>query len=199
MPDMKDLMNVQLVIAFIVPGLIISYVRARFITGRIEKLSEAALTYLSLTVVYYGLAIPFVAYVLDQPAGWRKNLCWWALIAVGPAIFGMLLGVGAQRGWARWIAHKLGLRPVHSMPNSWDWRFGRCAGREFIMVTMSDGSTAAGIFGGESFASSDPTERDIYIEELWDVPEDGGPWSPQASRKGILIPAKEIRYVNFWG
>lgn len=199
MPDMKELANVQLVIAFIVPGLIISYVRNRFISGRLEKLSDAVLAYLSLTVVYYGLTLPFIDHILDLPAGWPKNLCWWALIAVGPAIVGMLLGVAAQRGWVRWIAHKLGMRPVHSTPNSWDWRFGRCIGQQFIMVTMTDGATAAGVFGPESFASSDPAERDIYIEELWDVPEDGGPWTPRASRTGVLIPAKEIRFVNFWG
>jgi Family of unknown function (DUF6338) len=199
MPDMKDLANVQLVIAFVVPGLIISYVRARFISGRMDKLTDAVLGYLSLTVVYYGLALPFIDYILDQPSGWIKNFYWWILIAVGPAVFGMLLGVGAQRGWIRWIAHKLGMRPVHSTPNSWDWRFGSCTGQQFIMVTMTDGATAAGVFGSRSFASSDPTERDIYIEELWDVPDDGGAWTPQASRKGVLIPAKEIRFVNFWG
>lgn len=198
MPDMKDLANVQLVVAFIVPGLIISYVRARFIAGRMEKLSEAILAYLSLTIVYYGLALPFIAYILDLPAGVLKSLCWWLLIAVGPAFFGMLLGVGAQYGWIRWAAHKLGMRPIHSTPNSWDWRFSRCAGQQFIMVTMADGSTATGIFGALSFASSDPTERDIYIEELWDVPDDGGVWTRQEPRRGILIPAKEIRYVNFW-
>ncbi|MHC2019414.1 DUF6338 family protein [Methylobacterium sp. CM6247] len=198
MPDMKDLVNVQLVIAFIVPGLIITYVRSRFIAGRMEKMSDAILAYLSLTFVYYGITLPLITYIFVLPAGMLKILSWWLLIAVGPAFFGMLLGVGAQYGWVRRIAHKLGMRPVHSTPNSWDWRFSRCAGQQFIMVTMADGSTATGIFGALSFASSDPSERDIYIEELWDVPDNGSVWTRQEPRRGILIPAKEIRYVNFW-
>lgn len=49
MPDLKGFENVQLVIAFIVPGLIIAYVRARFVNGRMDKFSEAILSYLSLT------------------------------------------------------------------------------------------------------------------------------------------------------
>lgn len=57
MPDMKGLANVQLIIAFIVPGLIITYVRSRFITGRMGKLSEDALAHLTLTVVYCGVML----------------------------------------------------------------------------------------------------------------------------------------------
>lgn len=197
MPDMKDWANVQLVIAFIVPGLIISYVRARFITGRMEKLSDSMLGYVALTVVYYGFALPFVHGIVTLPPGWMNNLAWWAVVIVGPAVLGLLLGVGAEQGWLRWLAHKLGLNPVHSTPNAWDWRFRSKAGC-YVLVTLSDGGTAAGFFGTQSFASSDPAEPDLYIQELMDVPDDGGAWTPQAIKKGILIPAKEIRYVNFY-
>jgi hypothetical protein len=198
MPDLKGLENVQLVIAFIVPGLIISYVRARFVNGRMDKPSDAVLTYLSLAVVYYGLALPLLYYIVDLPTGLLRNLCWWALIAVGPAFFGLLLGIGTQRGWIRGLAHKLGLQPIHTVPVAWDWRFGACRGSCFVLVTLANGDTVAGIFGTGSFASSDPAERDIYLEELWDIPDDGGAWTPRNNRQGILLPAKEIRHVQFW-
>ncbi len=198
MPDMKGLANVQLIIAFIVPGLIITYVRSRFITGRMGKLSEDGLAHLALTIVYYGLTLPLIEAIVIMPSGPAKNLCWVLLIAVGPALFGMVLGVSAQYEWIRRLAHKFGMRPVHSTPNSWDWRFSRCNDDTFIMVTLADGSTACGIFGNRSFASSDPSERDIYIQELWDVPDDGSPWTRLDPVRGVLIPAKEIRYVNFW-
>lgn len=198
MPDLKGIENVQLVIAFIVPGLIINYVRTRFTNGRMEKLSDGVLGYLSLTVVYYGLALPLLGYVINLPAGLARNFCWWALILIGPALFGMLLGIGVQHGWLRWLAHRLGLRPIHSVPVAWDWRFGACRGSCFVLVTLANGDTVAGIFGPGSFASSDPAERDIYLEELWDVPDDGGAWTRRDNRQGILLPAKEIRHVQFW-
>lgn len=198
MPDMKDLANVELVIAFIVPGLIISYIRARFISGRMEKLSDAVLAYLSLTIVYYGLALPLATFVIELPSGSLKNLCWWALIAVGPAIFGLLLGIIAQQGWLRRLAHKLGMRPVHSTPNAWDWRFGACGGKCFVMVALAGGESVAGIFGPDSFASSDPAERDVYLEEIWDVPGEGEAWTPRPGHQGILLPSKEIRHIQFW-
>lgn len=198
MPDLKGLENVQLVMAFIVPGLIISYVRTRFTNGRMDKPWDAVLAYLSLTITYYGLALPLLYQIIPLPVGLLKSVCWWALIAVGPALFGLLLGVGTQRGWLRRLAHKLGMRPVHSVPNAWDWRFGLCHGRCFMMVTLVDGAEVAGVFGEGSFASSDPAERDIYLEELWDVSDDGGAWTPRENRQGILLPAKEIRHVQFW-
>jgi hypothetical protein len=197
MPDLKGLENVQFVMAFIVPGLIISYVRARFTNGRMEKLSDAALAYFALAVVYYGLTLPLLYYIIEVPAGLLKNICWWALIAVGPSLFGMLLGVSTQQGWLRRLAHKLGMRPIHSTPNAWDWRFGACPPC-FVLVTLANGDTVAGLFGEASFASSDPAERDIYIEEIWDVPDDGDAWIRREERQGILLPAKEVRHVQFW-
>jgi uncharacterized protein DUF6338 len=65
------------------------------------------------------------------------------------------------------------------------------------MVTLTDG-TVSGVFGDMSFASSDPTERDLYIEEIWDVSE-SGEWTRRPERVGILIPSKEIKSVQFWG
>jgi len=198
MPDLKGLENIQLVISFIVPGLIIVYIRARFINGRIERISDNIVAYLSVTTVYYGLMLPFQYYLVDLSAGFQRALFWWILVALCPAVFGLLLGVGSQQGWLRWLAHKIGLRPIHTVPVAWDWKFGSCRGACFIMVTLASGETVSGIFGMNSFASSDPSERDIYIEELYDAPDDDGEWRPRPNRQGMLIPAKEIRHVQFW-
>lgn len=196
MPDLKDLNNVYLVAAFIIPGLVISYMRSRFITGRMEKFSDAALGYLTLTLIYYGFALPVIGWILRVEPGPLKTLLWWGLIIVGPMAFGLLLGLATQREWLRWIATKLGLRMVHNTPTSWDWRFGSCRKPRFVMVTLTDGSSVAGIFGLDSFASTDPAERDIYLEEVMDVGADGA-WSYRSEPTGILIIAKEIRYVEF--
>jgi hypothetical protein len=64
MPDMKSVDNVYLVLGFLVPGLIIIFVRAQFTTGRIPPHKEALLTYLTLSVIYYAFVLPAVAFVL---------------------------------------------------------------------------------------------------------------------------------------
>jgi hypothetical protein len=130
--------------------------------------------------------------------GLARTALWFALAFLGPAIFGMLLGVSVQRGWGRWFAHKLRLNPVHASPTAWDWRFSAAtSGARYVLVTLADG-TVAGVFGENSFASSDPTERDLYIEEMIDI-SDTGQWSRRPEKVGILIPGKEIKNVQFWG
>ena len=65
------------------------------------------------------------------------------------------------------------------------------------MATLTTGESVAGLFGAGSFASSDTEERDIYIEEEYTVSDDGS-WKPRETKVGILIPVKEIRYIEFW-
>jgi hypothetical protein len=97
MPDLKSIQSIYLVLGFIVPGMIIAFVRAQFLTGRLRTLSESIVTYIALTVLYYGLAAPFVEYVLTfEEPGRAKIAAWLALIIVVPAIVCLVLGALAQ-------------------------------------------------------------------------------------------------------
>jgi len=62
------------------------------------------------------------------------------------------------------------------------------------MVTLRDGTTISGFLGSASFISSDPKERDIYIEQVWRV-DDDDKWTPHA-KWGVWIPHSEIRYIE---
>src|ERR1700730_2592568 len=97
MPDIKSIQSIYLVLGFVVPGMVIAFVRAQFLTGRIQTLSESIVNYIALTVLYYGIAAPFVEYVLsfDEP-GRAKIMAWLALIIIVPAIVGLILGALAQ-------------------------------------------------------------------------------------------------------
>ena len=64
MPELKSLDTVYLVLAFLVPGLIASFVRVQFTTGRLPPPTEAALGYLALTIVYYALTLSAIDYAL---------------------------------------------------------------------------------------------------------------------------------------
>ncbi|MCJ2110226.1 DUF6338 family protein [Methylobacterium sp. E-025] len=197
MPDLKNLDNVYLVLAFVVPGLVISVVRAQFITGRTLKQSENILFFISISAFYYAIALPIIEVLIEADlTGWKRGVSWISVFVCGPTICGLLLGLIAQRGIGRWVAHKLGVNPIHSSPTAWDYKFSSDRGPRFVLVTM-DGAKVGGIFGEKSFAASDPTERDIYLEEIWDVSE-AGEWSQRPERVGILIPAKQVKLIEFW-
>lgn len=198
MLDLKGAANIYLVLAFIVPGLLIVWARAQFITGRLQPVKDAAVAYLALSVIYYAFAFPAVEYALAfKEPGWPKAMAWLCIVFVGPLLVGLLLGLATQKQWLRRIAAKLGINPVHATPTAWDLVFADRVGGTFVMATLSDGSTVSGLFGTGSFASSDPAERDLLIEEIWDVDE-AGVWSPKPERIAIYLTAKEIKHVQFW-
>lgn len=85
---------------------------------------------------------------------------------VGPAILGVALGIGAQLGPARWLTRKFGLNPIHPSPTAWDWRFGNIP-EQWVIITLKDGTKFAGFCSVKSFFSSNPEERDLYIEKIY--------------------------------
>lgn len=89
---------------------------------------------------------------------------------------------------------RFGMRAVHVLPTAWDWKFGALA-PSWVTVTMKDGSRVSGFVGPSSFASSDPRERDLYIEQVW-VVDAANNWTRHADW-GVLIPHGEIRCIEF--
>lgn len=199
MPDFKGPENFYLILVFIVPGIIALFVRAKFITGRSPSKAENFLTFLVLSLIYYSFTILFIEQAFAAREPWiLRAAIWIALVLVGPAAFGLTLGIAAQKEWAHRIVDYFDLSIVHVIPTAWDWRFSKMP-RDglFAMVTLTNGDRVAGLFGTQSFASSDTDERDLYIEEEWIVSK-SGKWEPRPEKVGILIPAREIRYVEFW-
>ncbi len=195
MPNLSSIETVYLILAFIVPGLIASFVRAQFITGRTPSHTEAALSYLTLSVIYYALALPAVDYAMSvQEPGYRKALTWFALVFAGPAIFGLILGLNAQKELGRKLLKRIGLNPVHVMPTAWDWKFGGMK-EAWVLAVLKDGTKFGGFCGAKSFMSSDPKERDLYIEQVYEIDENNV-W--HARENGVLIAAGEIRTIEFW-
>ena len=199
MPDFKTIENFQLIVLFIVPGLIALFVRSRFIAGRRPSITENLLIFVVLSLFYYSFTIFFLEKALSVRDPWiAEALIWISLVLLGPALFGFVLGIAAQREWFTHFANWLGFAVVHIIPAAWDWRFSSIP-REglFVMVTLNSGERVAGLFRANSFASSDMSERDLYIEEEYTV-TDAGEWESRPEKVGILISGKQIRYIEFW-
>lgn len=199
MPDFKGIENLFLIYVFIVPGIIILYVRARFITGRMPSHAENIVGYVVISLIYYSLLLPILGkfFKISDPKDFPL-LGWIGITLVGPCLVGFLLGVLSQKQLLALLVDKLNLFVTHVMPTAWDWRFSSISrGGIFIKVTLTDGSYVWGYFGSTSFASTDSAERDLYLEEEYDFSESEG-WQPRPEKIGILIPAKEIRHIEFW-
>ena len=196
MPDPESLDDLYFILGFLVPGMITLFVRSQFVTGRNPPHTAALLSYLTVSVVYYALALPFVDAVLSiSEPGYAKALSWFALVFAGPIVFGVLLGLNAQKGLLRRGLRWCHLYPVHVMPTAWDWKFGNMRG-QWVLAILKDGTRFAGFCGEDSLMSSDPSERDLYIQWTYDVDENNK-WSSRGDT-GVLIAAGEIKTIEFW-
>lgn len=193
MIDLKSPENIQAALTLVVPGLIILFMRGQFLTGRAGRHADAMLSYFTVSAIYLTVTLPVFSWAAlrdDVAAG----LAWAVLLFAGPALFGVALGVNARKNYGRRLLRWIGLNPVYPVPAAWDWKFGDTAG-SYVIVTLTDGRTICGYCGEASFASSDPAERDVYVEKVYELADDST-WLDPGPRS-MLIKAAEIRFVEF--
>jgi hypothetical protein len=104
------------------------------------------------------------------------------------------------------LIERLGLRrPYDPTPSSWDflfsraeWLFARADGSGcWIRLLTADGQWVGGWFGGESFASSFPHARDIFIEKAYELNSDGRFTGRVTASGGVYVRCDDIRLLDF--
>jgi hypothetical protein len=195
MPEIKSMDTVYMITAFIVPGLIMIFMRGQMTTGRIPSHKESFLTYFALSVTYYAIIFPIINEILFRNNFLLTYISWIMIIFVIPFELGILLGFDARFGWSRTIFGKIGLpEPTHAIPTAWDYKFSNLAS-EFALITLKNGNRIAGFLSGESFVSTDQAERDIYIEKVYDM--NGTKWIDKGDLSLLVMPG-EISTIHFW-
>jgi hypothetical protein len=199
MPELKSADAVYLVIAFIVPGLIMVFVRSQMTTGRMSPPKESYLIYFTLSIIYYAIIFPFIIQSLRPHADsfFAMYISWLLIILIIPFELGLLMGFDARFGWIRRMFSRLGLSVViHAIPTAWDYKFLQLKYPEFVLVTLKDGTKFAGFLGAGSFISSDQSERDLYLEKVYDLDEHSN-WIDKGDQR-LLIAAGGISTIQFW-
>ncbi len=193
MPNLQTLEGVHLLIAFLVPGFVISYVRSLFLTGNEKQGAEIFVRYLTYSSLSYAVH-SYIIYSLPTINPTWKPFTWTFIVLIGPMLIGALFGLSAQKGWGLWCLSKLGLRTVHPIATAWDKVFGT-TGEMWVQVEMKNERRWAGYLGQRSFISSDPTQRDIYLEHVFRIGDDNC-WTPLKS--SVWLAGSEISSIEFW-
>lgn len=82
------------------------------------------------------------------------------------------------------------------IPTAWDYYFNKkepC----FVVITLKSGKSIYGLFSDKSFASSEQTERDLYIEKTYNF-NDETEWKEIPRNKGIYINKEDIETIEFY-
>jgi hypothetical protein len=190
--DKVDAIYIALV--FVIPGYVFLSMRNQFVAGQGKIGKEQLLSYLTISGVNFALCgwIIYAAYQ-NKFSVPMMALSWVLVIILIPAAAGIASGVANQRDYFRKFYHFFKLEPIHTVPSAWDYKFSKSPG-EWVLIKLKDGTQFAGWWAGQSFASDDRMERDLLIEQVFEVP-DSGPWKTTA--KSLLIMAGEIQTIEF--
>ena len=78
---------------------------------------------------------------------------------------------------------------IHPVSKPWDYVFGKKQSY-WVIVHLNDGRRIGGRFDTNSFASTDPAKEQIYLEELWNLDENGG-FAKRVDRTGGIIISED--------
>lgn len=187
-----DTDNIILGLALLVPGVIVFFTQSKFVTRRTSPQNQL-IHYFAVSVVYY-MIVWLIVNAFSFEIDYQNPLHMCLLLLVGPAVLGGLFGYESRKEYVHRLIRWIGLvNLIHPVESAWDRKF-MDTNDEWVIVTLKDGTRFFGFYGKSSSASSDPQRRDVYIQWIYDVDENG---DLKYSRKGLLVTAGEIRTIEF--
>lgn len=188
--------TVYVALLFIVPGYVYYAIRGQLVAGHRARGNEAIVRLVCVSCVNFVFSGWYVYLTLGDPtsSNAERAFAWTFCILICPALLGLASGASNQFELSKRIYKRLRLKHVHVVPTSWDFAF---SGREacYVIVTLQEGGRFAGIWCDKSFAADEPSERDLYLEDVYEIGKDDGPWV--ATDRSVLIKSQEIRYIEF--
>lgn len=187
-------------VGFLVPGFVWCSMVAMLVPQKGEQSQISFLRFLTFSCVNYALWSWLIFLLIKSEFftdhAVRSAVAWGLITLISPVVLGLLTGHFSQREMVLRFLRRLGLNPMHPIPTAWEYKFSSTTSPVWVLVTLKGGGRIAGIFGSGSFASSEATERDIYIQQLFTIHDDG-PWQAVPRSDGILIKHDQIQTIEF--
>lgn len=86
---------------------------------------------------------------------------------------------------------------VHPIQKPWDYVFSKKKSF-WVIIHLKDGRKIGGRYDTNSFASSFPSEEQIYMEEVWELDNKGAFVKPIERSKGIIILGNDIVAIELF-
>lgn len=116
------------------------------------------------------------------------------LALLGGFAFGLLTNQFPSIRW-QWLRNAL----IPNLPTLWDVAHiqGRIPALSLLVVEFTDGRRLAGAFAEGSTAVTSPQQHGIFLEEEWEVGEDGLPTIPMRNSGGLaIVDLADVRSVH---
>ena len=157
--DIPSVEDVSKLLQLITPGIVITAIRSRAVSGLAPELKDKVLEFGVISIVYGSVASPiFHAGSGLAMASWLWSLTYSVLL---PTLVGIALAYVSGYKLIYKMAAFIKLPWAHHLPTAWDYTFESLPAGTFILVTLSDGKIIPGKMARDSFASSNEAERDL--------------------------------------
>ncbi len=192
--EIWDANKLVLFIAFVVPGFI-SLKAYELLVPRVAKDSaQQLIDAVAYSSINYAILL-WPIYEIETHA--IRSTCPSAYVAF--YVFVLLV---APISWAcllRWLRSTQFVQNTlpHPTEKPWDYVFSKRK-PYWVIVSLKDGKKIGGRFDSQSFASSAPAVEQLYLEQCWEVNEDGGLERKRVDTGGILILAADVATVEFF-
>lgn len=206
-----------IVLVFVLPGSVFTWAVERQTSAYGVTFADRVFRFIAVSVIFH-LVLAWPEYALyraavagrDEVLTGQFALLWVGLVLLValPALIGTLLGGlyatrterngwGPLRRWltpageARLLTVALGRTPA---PRAWDNFFSERP-TKYLRVRLADDTWASGRFADASYAGGFPHEADLYLEEAWDV-DDDGTLGTTGLGYALYLPADTIKWFE---
>ncbi len=192
--DIWNADKLALFIVFFLPGFISMKVYDLMVPGVPRDASKSLLEAVSYSTLNFGALFWLIAIVQTNDF-YRRHFILYSLAVAAIMVVVPACWPFAYLKLASWppIAGHF----VNPIQKPWDYVFGKRT-PYWIIVHLRDGLRIGGRFDTKSFASSNPADEQIYLEEVWTLDEEGRFLKKVERSRGIIVMQDEIRAVEFF-
>ncbi|MDQ1537583.1 MAG: hypothetical protein QOE58_1976, partial [Actinomycetota bacterium] len=211
MESLTSLVGLAIILIAVIPGSMFTWAYEREASAFGVTLADRTLRFIAISLLFH-LLLGWPEYLLYRVAlagprfeGGQFAAVWAALLLVVglPAVIGTVLGGlyatrNSREGWTvirkrlsaereqRLLRLSLGRTPA---PRAWDDLFSDRP-TMYLRIQTTDGIPIAGLFADDSYAGGFPHDADLFLEDTWDLTEDGS--FGQSLGYPVYIPAGQI-------
>ncbi len=189
MTDILNLNKIQLILIFIIPGFISYKIWTLIIPSRQSLIKDIVIDIMCYSSINFALLIWLIDITSDAALA-LKYLVYIIIFFLAPILWPIL--------WSLILKSKfLRGKTIHPTPKAWDYYFS--LGKPcFMLIHLNSGKLIGGLYYEESFASSYPENKDLYLKEVWKIDENGAFLEKVEDTAGLLISYDMIEYIELF-
>lgn len=183
--------SLLLLIVLVLPGLVSMQAYRLLMPSKELEWSDSLLQAFFYGSVNFAVLFPFVLYALSSDIGWFEGwVLTLAILFIGPVMWPWIV---VQLFRSEWVAERIKI----PYPSTWDYFFDGSPS-VFLIVHLNNGEVIGGLWSTSSHAGQYPHDGDLYIEELYELDDDGTFVAPIPYTAGLLIRRDQYTHLEIF-